>query len=475
MRPFSGEFMKSKILVTLALAGMLSAGCHNKTTSTNTDSGIVNNSDSGTTDAATTHDDAAVTHDMGTTIVDATVEMDSAVGMDASADAGPADLGPEDMGPAIDLGFDAGSSVSVDNWPLALATLVCDHPCGDSQLDLTGIPLNGTPACYAIWERYINFLVLAQIGPALDAGLTRFDSAAAATCFHAAAATCFDVAFANEPACNRWLAPGVATGGACNSDQQCQPTDTCIDGGVGMCGAPLGTCTTVPTATVGQSCAGNIKCYDPAYANVSCDTVGDASICRARVVSPTAAQLNDSCAQIPPTDGSFVTTTIYCAAGLYCDNNTLTCLPKTATGAACNNGNVPCATGANCEAAADVDAGMICQAPVFLELHAACQIDGGTPCSPLSALVCVPGVGDSTMGTCQPGGHGELGDVCPATTGYQVLSADQCHAGLYCDPTWHCATQAAIGAPCVSNMQCTSNLCAANDDGGMTCASPTCP
>ena len=247
----------------------------------------------------------------------------------------------------------------------------------------------------------------------VDAGVIKYDAAAAQACLDLSKATCSFAGLHTAPEpnpCDQILTGTVGTGGACVIDQECaghasctqtdsacdrsttccpgtcgmtQPATTVVALG-GMCddqalrcattayckmgsGSGQGTCTALITGA-GTACDSFYACANPLYCNIDISGGGAPATCKAPAAS------NATCV-----------TTEFIACGDsrdYCDPTMLKCVRRAAVGAACPNG-VECVGYASCQSA-------VCVAQP--KLGETCVVDG-----PLSCL----GNASCVTGTCQ--------------------------------------------------------------------------
>ena len=486
------------VALCLAVAGCKATNNHNNTDAGRTDAGA---SDAGTISGgdAATHTDSAVLEndaatvgsdgstdaniqmsDLGTTTeMDAAMPpMDASIASDASATV--------DSSAVVDAGVDDGSvdaalsPIAIEDFPAALARVVCTNLCnssGNSDTAMTVAMIAGAADCVDFVTTLAKTQFLGEDLTAYSALRESYDANAAAACIASIAASCLDISEgpASIACASIFVGTGV-TGSACVRDKECESGYLCNNGGTDQCGLPLGQCMPTTPLGLGDACAGSgTTCSDPAYGNVVCDYVSTAesSFCKAHVVGLLNVDEGQPCGARETTAN--VVATDYCAAGLYCDGDTHLCTVRVADGLGCAEILQPCALDHTCSLLPDASL-YTCNSLGLGDPTNGCS--SSQPCDPAQELSCVPTIpatgGDPSVGTCQHVGAGNLGDICPQG-GYQVLLNGACQTGMYCDWTAHCVTLRAFGEPCGSNTDCVSGTCNVSDgDGGYTCGTPFC-
>jgi hypothetical protein len=311
-------------------------------------------------------------------------------------------------------------------------------------------------------------LALTDAGPldvatAVDAGRLRFDSYAAAGCLDAMeGAPCDDVAAARHLVrhCHAVITPHVATGSACDTDEECLGGRCVRDGAAcrgtcvafaspgGAClpdgGAPPQTCD--PTV---QYCDDGLSCQRhkaPGQACTADEQCGFALVCRKTCVPLPLAARGQSCSDDAPcgdglrcragacealgAGGAICGDAAACQDGLTCvglsTSSTGTCRPWRDLGQSCVTGS----DGSGCPASQRCDdATAVCVAVPATEAgpRQSCR---ALPCG--NRLYCA-----SVSGTCQY--RAGLRGAC------RVDEPDACSDGLACDPQRLVCARASCG------------------------------
>jgi hypothetical protein len=258
-------------------------------------------------------------------------------------------------------------------------------------------------------------------------------------------------------------------GEGCDREEKCAPELRCV---AGKCVAPLGLhspCVDALECAPGLVCSGdaNKECSEPSATGCSAsDGCGYAAVCaQPRVCSPRLAK-NAPC-----------TSDRACAASLYCDSVTGTCLERPGLDAACGNG-LNCAEGLGCDPSGAQD-------PKCLALPGA-----GQPCALGAAgpLLCAQGLG-CTDGLCGalPGEGAACtsdnrcaeglacdftakGSICvkPKALGEPCQNDQVCPEAAHCGPSGACEADQPDGTPCSAGNEC-SGFCGGDDSGGLSC------
>ena len=282
-------------------------------------------------------------------------------------------------------------------------------------------------------------------------------------------ATCSDMfSCATGLVCNDGMCTALRESGAtgCTADLDCRPPLSCIDGTCEALHAMGAACTTT------RDCARGLVC--------------NASVCSART-GTTCSDLNEcgsltqcarpSSCRAPLARGAACISNSDCAASLYCNDASRTCVDRPAVGALCGNG-VICAEGAGCD---NDSADGRCRAfggrgssclfgetgPFLCATGSAC-IDGG--CGPLP----VEGEPCAGVDTCAPGlgcAFGPKGSFCviPGVADELCENRQACRTDHYCAAAGTCQPDVAIGAPCSPDLGDCEGACVPDASGGFTC------
>ena len=200
---------------------------------------------------------------------------------------------------AVGCGGGGGTAtVTLADFGARIAAAQCGRVfrcCSTEQVQaLYGSSVSDESTCVAKLTQ-LGQLVATQLGQQQTASRLRYDGRAAAACFANmgnAACTAASNDWSGIPNCDAYVVPLVATGGACDGDEECQ---------TGFCDRPLtsagdGTCVVVPSR--------GMPCTSRCVAGATCDTVAG------------------TCAD-PKADGAFCFVDEDCLSG-NCDNPNIT-------------------------------------------------------------------------------------------------------------------------------------------------------
>lgn len=285
---------------------------------------------------------------------------------------------------------------------------------------------------------------------AVEAGVVRYDGAAAKRCVAAIGQSCESLDFETSPeACDLVFVGTVAMGGACQRSEECSGAAFCAK----------------TSSTAGPVCPGRCTAQRPQGAecesSAQCDAAGltGAPICtytqegenyvgrcRERRVGAPAA-VGQACGFDQAT-----ATTTPCADGLVCGRNPRVCVTPLARGASCSPDASICADTDVCRAETQGGAPSCGPIQVVSTVGANCA-SPTTYCNPLSLLTCEEGTCAATRA---PGGA--LGNRCERGD-FSV----PCDAGLYCagevEGTRTCAAKVALGGACDADNACLDGSC----------------
>ena len=260
------------------------------------------------------------------------------------------------------------------------------------------------------------------------------------------------------------LLPSGAAG--CTSNLDCRPPLSCIDG----------TCEALHVT--GAACTSTRDCARGLVCNASVCSARSGTTCSERNECGNLAQCaRPSSCRAPLARGASCITNTDCAASLYCNDATQTCLDRPAAGARCGNGII-CAAGAGCDAdssdgfcRAAGPAGSSCLfgefGPFVCATGLAC-LEGtcgglpveGEPCAGID--VCAPGLGCA---------FGPKGSVCvtPGGAGASCQNRQACRADHYCSAGGTCEPDVALGTACDPGLGNCGGACVPDSSGGFTC------
>lgn len=351
-------------------------------------------------------------------------------GEDASVDAGPYDAGI----PVFDAaGFCGVWAQTYCRWALGCG----QEPASEAQrcLDVQAVTF-----CDPVNAR-------------LDAGRVAFDAGEALKCLLALEdAKCG----ALPSSCPRAFVAQVPLDGACSADGDCTHGFCQLDGGCGVCTAPL---------ALGSACSGAGQCDDAGYcagsscapkldAGVSCVGLGSAACRSGRCAF--AAGMGDVCASssIPPSCASSAS----CPGGWYC-NEFGGCAVKLALGSSCKKDDA-CVSGAcvsgKCEAVAvaSVAPGGACSA--------------GWQCA--GGLICK---GAKCVERLRAGAACELAGLdvfvgCPYQLICDAHDLKCAPVEVFCSYPGYCSAGPLAGEPCASS-GCRGYSACVTLDGGAQC------
>ena len=261
----------------------------------------------------------------------------------------------------------------------------------------------------------------------------------------------------------------LTAGQACGDDVQCSPELRCVDN---KCAALLPAesgCAQQSACARGLVCSGAPAGMCSERSSMGCDeNIGCGNLEQCFVPRACSPRLAESAPCKSDRE---------CAATLYCDSTSGTCLVRPGQDAACGNGST-CAEGLGCD-------------PSGAENPKCLALPGdGQPCA-LGAqgpLLCAEGLG-CTDGVCGvlPGEGAPCtsdsrcaagfacdftakGSVCvkPKALGDACQNDQVCPASAHCGASGTCEADAADGSPCSQGNEC-SGLCGGDESGGFSC------
>ncbi len=258
----------------------------------------------------------------------------------------------------------------------------------------------------------------------------------------------------------------------CTSDLACAPPMFCGPGGCTMRVEAGGLCDETRGCAHGLVCDDAQRCV--ARTGTTCDDTtpcGSLEFC----ASP------PSC-RAPLAAGGACRENADCAASLYCEDASKTCVARPTDGMACANG-ILCAPGAGC----DMDGGGTCRTlggAAGGGAGEACLFGEFGPFLCAAALACSSGVcaalpteGQMCAGsdTCAAGlgcAFGPGGSICvvPRGEGEPCENRQACREDLHCGSGGTCTADVAIGETCSPSFGDCGGACVPDASGGFVCS-----
>jgi hypothetical protein len=333
----------------------------------------------------------------------------------------------------------SSSSVSFDQLSTQLQGAICQHEavCGVvSNEDCNAVNLEWVQQALQAGDSLLPVVQLAvdasdpEVAAAVKAGVTKYDDANAETCINDIQAMSCDTTSQNRRvtpvACFDILVGKVASGGACQRDEECASNS----------------CNT-------SNCVSTASC---------CTTAVCQNLARSPVADGGACDFSS------------------CGAGTYCDVSTKVCLPLIAAGSACDPSQAQCAYGLGC------NNGICAALPALGKACTTACADEDAACANGTCAFLLDRTQACGSGTCSPFYPCDQTQDPPVCTPVAIDGApcqDQyCTGGDYCNlgagPNGGvCTPPLPNGTACDSgvNEECQSGLCTNNGTGGAsTCA-----
>ncbi|MBN8614896.1 MAG: hypothetical protein J0L92_30130, partial [Deltaproteobacteria bacterium] len=261
-------------------------------------------------------------------------------------------------------------------------------------------------------------------------------------------------------------------GAPCRSDLACRPPMFCGPGGCTMRLEAGGICDDTRDCAYGLVCDDTDRCA--VRAGTTCDDATECGSLEQCASPPTC--------RAPLSLGGACRDNADCAASLYCEVLSGTCVARPTDGMPCANG-VICAPGAGC----DMDGGGSCrtlggasgggagQACLFGEFGPFLCAEGLACSSGVCAALPTEGQPCAGTDTCAAGlgcAFGPEGSICiePRGEGEPCENRQACREDLHCGSSGTCTADVAIGDACNPSFGDCGGACVPDASGGFVCS-----